>query len=92
MFGIIIAIIAFILFVLVLMSIKVVNTGYQFVAERFGQFFRVLEPGWHILIPFVDFVRRRVSTKQQILDINLRMLLLRTMLKYQLITLFSIRS
>jgi regulator of protease activity HflC (stomatin/prohibitin superfamily) len=70
MFGIIIAIIAFILFVLVLMSIKVVNTGYQFVAERFGQFYKVLEPGWHILIPFVDFVRRRVSTKQQILDIE----------------------
>ncbi|NFG60407.1 SPFH domain-containing protein [Clostridium sp. CMCC3677] len=50
-------------------SIKVVNTGYLCIVERFGQFSRVLEPGWHFLIPFVDFVRRKVSTKQQILDV-----------------------
>ncbi len=61
-----------ILFVLILLfsSIKVVNTGYLYVAERFGQFYKVLEPGWHFLIPFVDFVRRKISTKQQILDIE----------------------
>ncbi|ACD52455.1 SPFH/Band 7/PHB domain protein [Clostridium botulinum] len=50
-------------------SIKVVNTGYLCVVERFGQFSRILEPGWHFLIPFVDFARKKVSTKQQILDV-----------------------
>lgn len=50
-------------------SIKIVNTGYLYVVERFGQFDKVLEPGWHFIIPFVDFVRRKVSTKQQILDV-----------------------
>ncbi|AOR23129.1 SPFH domain-containing protein [Clostridium taeniosporum] len=50
-------------------SVKVVNTGYLYVVERFGQFSRILEPGWHFLIPFVDFVRKKVSTKQQILDV-----------------------
>lgn len=59
-----------ILAILLLSSIKVVNTGYQFVVERFGQFYKVLEPGWHLLIPFIDFVRKKVSTKQQILDIE----------------------
>lgn len=54
---------------LVISSIKVVNTGYNYVMERFGQFYKVLEPGWHITIPFIDFIRRRVSIKQQILDI-----------------------
>ena len=38
--------------------------------ERFGQFHRILEPGWHLTIVFADFVRRRISTKQQILDIQ----------------------
>ena len=33
-------------------------------------FIEVLEPGWHFTIPFVDFVRRRISTKQQILDVQ----------------------
>ena len=50
-------------------SIKIVNTGYLYVVERFGQFDRVLEPGWHFIIPFVDFVRKKISTKQQILDV-----------------------
>lgn len=50
-------------------SIKVVNTGYIYVLERFGQFSKILEPGWHLVIPFADFVRKKISTKQQILDI-----------------------
>lgn len=53
-----------------LSTIKVVNTGYVYVLERFGQFYKILEPGWHMTIPFVDFVRKKVSTKQQILDID----------------------
>ena len=50
-------------------SIKVVNTGYVYVLERFGQFSKILEPGWHLVIPFADFVRKKISTKQQILDL-----------------------
>jgi regulator of protease activity HflC (stomatin/prohibitin superfamily) len=63
-------IIAAAVLLLLLISIKVVNTGYQFVIERLGQYYKTLEPGWHLTIPFVDFVRRRISTKQQILDIE----------------------
>ncbi|WP_300379901.1 SPFH domain-containing protein [Clostridium sp.] len=62
------AVILFILIIL-LSSIKIVNTGSLYLVERFGQYHKTLEPGWHILIPFVDFVRKRVSTKQQILDV-----------------------
>lgn len=54
---------------LLISSVKVVNTGYNYVMERFGQFYKILEPGWHITIPFVDFIRKKVSVKQQILDI-----------------------
>lgn len=59
-----------VILILLLTSIKVVNTGYVYVVERFGQFYKVLEPGWHLIIPFIDFVRKRISTKQQILDIE----------------------
>ena len=59
-----------IILILVSSSIKIVNTGSVYVVERLGQFYKVLEPGWHFVIPFVDFVRRKVSTKQQILDIE----------------------
>ena len=66
---IILGIIVFIVLVVIISSVKIVNTGYLYVVERFGQFYKVLEPGWHFMIPFVDFVRKRVSTKQQILDV-----------------------
>lgn len=63
-------VIALIILIAILSSIKIVNTGYLSVVERFGQFHRVLEPGWHFTIPFADFVRKKVSTKQQILDVQ----------------------
>lgn len=53
-----------------LVSIKVVNTGQVYIMERFGQYHKTLEPGWHFVIPFVDFIRRKISMKQQILDIQ----------------------
>ncbi|WP_298126505.1 SPFH domain-containing protein [uncultured Clostridium sp.] len=58
-----------ILFIILLSSIKVVNTGYLYVVERLGQFHKILEPGWQFVIPGIDFVRKKVSTKQQILDV-----------------------
>ena len=66
---IVIGIILLIVLVVLLSSIKVVNTGYLYVVERLGQFHRILEPGWHFMIPGIDFVRKKVSTKQQILDV-----------------------
>lgn len=67
---ILLAIILVIALICVLSSIKIVNTGYLYVVERFGQFYKILEPGWHFVIPFIDFIRKKVSTKQQILDIE----------------------
>ncbi|MGG7165415.1 SPFH domain-containing protein [Clostridium ihumii] len=58
-----------VILVILISTIKVVNTGYVYVLERFGQFYKLLEPGWHLTIPFADFVRKKISMKQQILDI-----------------------
>lgn len=67
---IVLGVIALIIILVLLSSIKVVNTGYISILERFGQYYKVLEPGWHVILPFVDFVRSRISMKQQILDIQ----------------------
>lgn len=66
---IIFGVIILFIIITILSSVKIVNTGYLYVVERFGQYYKTLEPGWHFLIPFVDFVRRKISTKQQILDV-----------------------
>lgn len=68
--GFVVMVILALLLIVVFSSIKIVNTGYLYVVERFGQYYKTLEPGWHLIIPFIDFVRKRISTKQQILDIE----------------------
>ncbi|MBE6042819.1 MAG: SPFH/Band 7/PHB domain protein [Clostridium thermopalmarium] len=69
-FNILGIIILVIILISIVSSIKIVNTGYVYIVERFGQYHRTLEPGWHFIIPFVEFVRKKISTKQQILDIQ----------------------
>ena len=66
---IVFGIVLLIIFIILLSSIKIVNTGEVYVVERLGQFNRILEPGWHFIIPGVDYVRKKISTKQQILDV-----------------------
>ena len=66
---IILGVLLLLVIVVLVSAIKIVNTGYVYVVERFGQFHKVLEPGWHVIIPFVDFVRKKLSTKQVILDV-----------------------
>lgn len=56
--------------VVLLTSVKVVNTGEVYILERFGQYYKTLEPGWHVVIPFADYIRKKISMKQQILDIQ----------------------
>ncbi|ACA56653.1 peptidase [Clostridium sporogenes] len=68
--AILIIVLLVIILVTFLLSIKVVNTGYVSIVERFGKYHRTLEPGWHIIMPFADFVRKKISTKQQIIDID----------------------
>ena len=57
---IITAVILLFLMVVLLSSIKVVNTGSVYVLERFGQYYKTLQPGWHVILPFVDYVRRKI--------------------------------
>ncbi|KOF57345.1 MULTISPECIES: SPFH domain-containing protein [Clostridium] len=68
--NIIIGVIVLVILLIILSCLKVVTTGYIFIVERLGQYNRSLQPGWNFMIPFVDFVRAKVSTKQQILDIE----------------------
>lgn len=67
---IVLAIGIIIIILLLAWSIKIVNTGYVVVLERLGQYHKILEPGWHFIVPFIDHIRRRISVKQQILDID----------------------
>jgi len=59
---IIFSVLAVIVVAILLSSIKVVNTGQVYVLERFGQYYKTLEPGWHVILPFVDYVRTKADS------------------------------
>ena len=50
-------------------AIKIVPQGEEWVVERLGRFHKTLLPGLNLIIPFIDKVRAKVSTRDVILDI-----------------------
>lgn len=58
----------FILF-LFLSALKVVPQRSVFIVERLGKYHASLEPGFHVLIPFIDKVVYRHTLKEQAIDV-----------------------
>ncbi len=50
-------------------GVKIVPQGEEWVVERLGKYNKTLKPGLNIIIPYMDSVRKKVSTRDIILDI-----------------------
>ena len=50
-------------------GIKIVPQGEEWVIEKLGKFSRTLHPGLNVIIPYIDTVRQRISTRDIIMDI-----------------------
>ena len=61
-------IILLIIFVLLCMGIRIVPQGYVFVVENLGKYHATLQAGFHVIIPFIQRVAKRVSLKEQVAD------------------------
>src|SRR5690554_2326431 len=66
---IITGIIAVLIVVTLVKTICIVPQAEVQVIERLGRFHRVLSGGLNILVPFVDQVRARYNTQEQLIDI-----------------------
>lgn len=49
-----------------------VRRGFTYTVERFGQYCRILEPGFHLIVPFVEHIGRRINMMETRLDIPLQ--------------------
>lgn len=68
--GLYIAIAIFVLiFITLAKGIRLVPQGYKWVVQRLGKYHSTLNPGLNILIPYVDTVAYKVTTKDIVLDI-----------------------
>jgi len=50
-------------------GINIVPQGEEWIIERLGKFSRTLSPGLNIILPYIDNVRTKITTRDIILDI-----------------------
>lgn len=69
--GSLIALIVFVLFAVIVLAKTAVVVPQQnaFIVERLGKYSATLQAGFHILTPFIDVVRYKLSLKEQAIDI-----------------------
>ncbi len=68
--GILIAFVFVVLvFVTIALGVRIVPQGSKYVVQRLGKFHSILGPGLNIIIPYIDSVAYKVTTKDVVLDI-----------------------
>lgn len=50
-------------------GVRIVPQGYKWVVQRLGKYSQTLEPGLNLIIPYIDNVAYKVTTKDIVLDI-----------------------
>ncbi len=55
--------------ILVIKGVKTVPQSEEWVIERFGRYTHTMEPGLHLIIPFVDSVGARISMRETVFDV-----------------------
>lgn len=51
-------------------GIKIISQSDIYIVERLGKFHKVLDSGFHIIIPFVDHIRAVITVREQLVDIT----------------------
>ena len=67
---IVVVIFAILVITTITMGVRLVPQGSKWVIQRLGKFHKTLNPGLNILIPYIDTVAYKVTTKDQVLDIH----------------------
>ena len=57
-------------FITLVAGVKIVPQGEEWVVERLGKYHTTLTPGLNLIIPFIDSIRSKISTRDIILDIE----------------------
>ena len=69
LFFILVVVIVIMVLVLIFMGVRSVPQGSEWTVERFGRYTSTLNPGLHVIFPFIDVVGERLNMKEQVLDV-----------------------
>ena len=60
------AVIVVLILAFVFKAVEMVHQGQKVIVERLGKYHKTLEPGLHFIVPFVDSIRQRIDTREQV--------------------------
>ncbi len=60
----------FVVIITLFAGVKIVPQGEEWVVERLGKYHNTLTPGLNVIIPYIDSIRQKISTRDIILDID----------------------
>lgn len=66
---IVVLVVLFLVFFTIFKGVRLVPQGYRWVVQRLGKYHTTLNPGLNIIIPYVDNVAYKVTTKDIVLEI-----------------------
>lgn len=66
--AVIVFILIFVLVIYVALAIKIVQQHEQGLTERFGRYRKTLDPGFHMIMPFIDRVQK-IDMREQVVDV-----------------------
>lgn len=66
---IVVAFLLLLVIVTISMGVRIVPQGFKFVIQRLGKYHSTLGPGLNIIIPYMDTVAYKVTTKDIVMDI-----------------------
>jgi len=68
-FGVFTLIFVALVIILIIMGVKSIPQGMEHTVERFGKYRTTLKPGLNFIYPFVDAIGKKVSMKEEVMDI-----------------------
>jgi len=66
---VVVSIFVVLVIVTISLGVRIVPQGSKYVVQRLGKFHKTLPPGLNIVIPYIDTVSHKVTTKDIVLDI-----------------------
>ena len=78
-FSVVILISVVFLIVILFKTARVVPQRKEYIVERLGKYSRTLNAGLHILVPFLDVVRYTRTLKEEVIEVQSKIVLRRTM-------------
>lgn len=62
-------VLAILIVVVILKSVKAIPQGMEYTVERFGRYTKTLKPGLSFIVPFVDAIGYKMNMRERVIDI-----------------------